>query len=272
MDPPAPRPTSDPPAAPWALLWLGTIAAAAWVPLLLADPHPRAALRTPTSAPLLPTPLTSGAHPLLAAVPVTAGDRLESRGAPANPPGNELLEPQAWITPHADARPADPPRDPGALLPQPIGGALLLGGPLGLESLNEKPMVPAARLEQALRARSPNRLDAVPPLWRPAMQALLQGPDRVLPAEVVRVPAPHLQTPEEYPLVMKADGIAETTVTPPRRSKETLERWARNATLPPSGSAKPLLLVLEPLPPEAPSTEPSASSSAPLAETGNNSE
>ncbi|MBM5816118.1 MAG: hypothetical protein FJ083_05880 [Cyanobacteria bacterium K_Offshore_surface_m2_239] len=257
MAPPSPQPPSDPPATPWALFWLSAIAAAAWVPLLFADQPPRGSIRASSSGPLLPIPLSYSSPPLLAPVPATALENAHPSPVPLVSRSSDLAEPRAWIAASPDSRPAAPPLDPGSLLPQPIRGALLLGGPLGLESLSEKPMVPAARLEQALRARSANRLEAVPPPWRPAMRALLQGADRVLPAEIVRLPAPHLKTPEEYPLVMKADGIAETTVTPPLRSKETLERWARNATLPPSGSAKPLLLVLEPLPTETPTTDPS---------------
>jgi hypothetical protein len=101
------------------------------------------------------------------------------------------------------------------------------------------------------------------------MRALLQGSDQVLPAEVVRLPAPHLKTPEEYPLVMNADGIAETTVKPPHRSKEALERWARKVNLPPRGSAQPLLIVLEPLQAEGPSSDPSAAPPLPQRETSN---
>lgn len=161
---------------------------------------------------------------------------------------DSLRQPKAWaaLTPGiASAERMGSPAQ--ALPPTPISGALLLGGPLGLESLQERAMVPAARLEQALRARSRDRLDTVPARWRPAMRALLHGPEEVLPAEVVRLPAPHLKTPEEYPLVVKADGMAETNVTPPPRSKEMMERWAQHLKASPAGSARPILVVLEPL-------------------------
>ncbi len=268
MDPSSQRPAS-PPAAPWALLWLGAIAAGAWLPLLLVDQQPRGALQANASPPFLPTPLTTRSHPLLAPIPGIASDSGASFGPAPRPRASERFEPRTWIASSPESAPAPSPLDAESLLPRPIQGAVLLGGPLGLDSLNEKPMVPAARLEQALRARSTDRLDAVPPTWRAAMRALLQGPDRVLPAEVVRLPAPHLTTPEEYPLVMKADGVAETTVTPPHRSKQALERWARKATLPPTGSAKPLLLVLEPIPPEPPSANPQSQSYEPLSRINN---
>jgi hypothetical protein len=245
------RPARDQPATVWALLWLGAIGAAAWLPLLLADGEPRGRLpaRFPAaSAPFQPAPLTSRPLPLdppaslVSTGPAARGGSRWAMDVSAPPSDTPVSSPTVVTTAVA----------PAALLPQPARGALLLGGPLGLESLNEKPMVPAARLEQALRASAADRLAAVPPLWRPAMETLLQGPDHVLPAEIVRLPAAHVTTPEHYPLVMKADGIGETTVTPPNRSKDTLERWARKAPLPPNGSAKPLLVVLEPLPPDEP--------------------
>lgn len=126
-------------------------------------------------------------------------------------------------------------------------GSVLLGGPLDLASLNEKPMVPAARIEQALRAKAADRLEALPTQWKPTMRGLLTGPERVLPAEVVRVPAPHLSAPEDYPMVMKSDGVAETPVTPSPSSKATLERWVERQQQMPSGEVKPVLVVLEPL-------------------------
>ena len=166
-----------------------------------------------------------------------------------------LRQPKAWAALPPSGPAADLARVMTPTATSPISGSLLLGGPLGLESLREKPMVPAARLEQVLRERATDRLEAVPPQWRPAMQALLNGPERVLPAEVVRLPAPHLLAPEEYPLVVKSDGIAETTVTPPPRSKATMERWAKNVEASPPGSARPILVVLEPLQADDHSTE-----------------
>jgi len=249
------RPASGQPAAPWALLWLGAFAVTTWAPLFLVERLSQ------------PNRTLDGADPLAGSIP-----------GPPRPPGGPIpSSPQPWIA----AMPAAGIPSPAGLLPlhgveplrQPkawaalppsgaaveiaggtspattakISGSLLLGGPLGLESLRETPMVPAARLEQALRNRAANRLEAVPPQWRPAMQALLNGPERVLPAEVVRLPAAHLKAPEEYPLVVKADGIAETSVTPPPRSKATMERWAQNLKASPPGSARPILVVLEPL-------------------------
>jgi hypothetical protein len=112
-------------------------------------------------------------------------------------------------------------------------------------------MVPAARVEQALRATAADRLSAVPHHWRPTMEALIQtsatGKKEVLPAEVVHLPAPHLQTREEYPLAMKSDGVAETTVTPSAPSRQALERWAERQSPTPEGSVRPVMVVLEPL-------------------------
>jgi len=230
------RPASGQPAAPWALLWLGAFAAATWAPLFLVE-----RLAQPNLTP-------GDAAPVAASIP---GPPLPPVGPlPSRPPlhGVEALrQPKAWAALRPSGTTAEIAGDTAPAATTPISGSLLLGGPLGLESLRETPMVPAARLEQAFRNRAANRLEAVPPQWRPAMQALLSGPERVLPAEVVRLPAPHLKTPEEYPLVVKADGIAETNVTPPPRSKETMERWAQKLQASPPGSARPVLVVLEPM-------------------------
>jgi hypothetical protein len=108
-------------------------------------------------------------------------------------------------------------------------------------------MVPAARIEKALRAQAADRLEAAPRHWRPTLRALVQGQERVQPAEVVRVPAPHLSTPEEYPMAVQPDGIAETPVVPSPRSKETLERWAERQSPDPEGGIRPVVVVLEPM-------------------------
>jgi hypothetical protein len=258
------RNASGQPAAPWALLWLGTFGTITWAPLLLMEKLPQPMRSTGDANPLavavpkqfLPpvSPLPSRPRARLAAMPTE--DRPNPAGSlPLN--GVEgLRQPKAWAVRTTASTTVDLARDATPLVPTtPISGSLLLGGPLGLESLREKPMVPAARVEQALRDSAADRLAVVPPQWRPAMQALLQGPERVLPAEVVRLPAPHLKDPEEYPLVVKSDGIAETTVTPPPRSKATMERWAKNVEASPPGSARPILVVLEPLQADDPSIE-----------------
>lgn len=252
-------PPSHAPAAPWALLWLAAFAGTTWAPLLLAEKLPHRGM-PPNAPPVVAAPIPE--HPPARRAPIPGvsktwigsmppeGRRIPTESLPWQGV-DALRQPKAWaaVTPaNAAAERMASPAHPSPSTP--ISGALLLGGPLGLESLQERAMVPAARLEQALRARSPDRLDGVPPHWRPAMRALLHGPEQVLPAEVVRLPAPHLKTPEEYPLVVKADGLAETTVTPPPRSKETMERWAQHLTASPAGSARPILVVLEPLDPD----------------------
>jgi hypothetical protein len=158
-------------------------------------------------------------------------------------------EPEVLAEPEAAAAAFAPARSRS----EPLPGSLLLGGPLTLASLHEKPMVPAARLEQTLRARSADRLSAVPHHWRPTMESLIQGKDEVMPAEVVRLPAPHLKEPEEYPMAVQADGVAETSVTPSAPSRQALERWAERQSPTPPGTVRPVMLVLEPLAAEPPS-------------------
>jgi len=162
----------------------------------------------------------------------------------------EIAKPKVFAT--AAAPSVATAAAPSAVAPaparqQPLPGSVLLGGPLTLASLHEKPMVPAARIEQALRARSADRLAAVPLHWRPSMESLIQGQQRVLPAEVVHLPAPHLQTPEAYPMAVQSDGVAETAVTPSAPSRQALARWAERQSPTPQGSVRPVIVVLEPL-------------------------
>ena len=142
---------------------------------------------------------------------------------------------------------ATPAFAPAPSRQQPLPGSLLLGGPLTLASLHEKPMVPAARIEQVLRSSSADQLAAVPRHWRPTMAALIQGNNQILPAEVVRIPVPHLQRPEEYPMVVQSDGVAQTAATPSELSRQALERWAERQSPTPNGSVRPVMVVLEPL-------------------------
>lgn len=263
---------SNQPAAPWALLWLGAMAGSAWVPLLLAD-------RLGGTPPIRFHPERSVAS--------TTPTQLPQPGVP-NP-----RDPVSWIAPKPHAGSPDPthslaPQEKGTLgrataLPRetlssaatsaegdervsataPISGSILLGGPLGLDSLQEKPMVPAARLEQTLRARSADRLEVVPPHWRPTMRALLNGSERVLPAKVVRLPASHLSAPEEYPMVLKSDGMVETSKTPPPLSRAKLERWAQRQEGNDEGGDRPVMVVLEPLTPDPqPTAQPMAQEKA----------
>ncbi len=242
-------------AGPWALLWLGAVASGLWLPLVISEAMPWPRQPHPNSKALVAESL--GPPPSIS---------FPTR-SPQTPPF-----PKPWINPSTS-----PPFDGEARRRQPLtmtnlnperyahlhqqnllepasaqdlSGALQLGGPLGLESLKEKAMVPAARLEQLLRARSADRLTAVPSHWRPAMRALLHGQEQVLPAEVVRLPAPHLHRAEEYPMALKPDGVAETIVTPSPRSREALERWAERQAPNPEGSVRPVIVVLEPLGPE----------------------
>jgi len=162
----------------------------------------------------------------------------------------EIAKPKVLTT--AAAPSVAPTGAPSAVAPapgrqQPLPGSVLLGGPLTLASLHEKPMVPAARIEQALRARSTDRLADVPLPWRPSLEVLIQGQQRVLPAEVVHLPAPHLQTPEAYPMAVQSDGVAETAVTPSAPSRQALARWAERQSPTPQGSVRPVIVVLEPL-------------------------
>jgi len=252
-----------------ALLSLGGVTATIWISLLLADSLPwastarapsslRAPSAGPTAAPryqhepmvanLAQAPSPLGARPktlLHSKRPVS------STITPLPPQRLESAKPEALdkrASPQATAKAAEAE----AAAPAPAGqhtlpGSLLLGGPLNLASLQEKPMVPAARIEQALRARSGDRLSAVPPQWRPTMEALIQGQEKVLPTEVVHLPAPHLKKREDCPIAVRSDGVAIPPLTLSELSRQALERWAKRQSLPPPGSVRPVMVVLEPL-------------------------
>lgn len=244
--PPSPSGSRQKPAGPWALLWLGGSAAAAWIPLLLVDalPTPPRVAEPPSAA--ISAPIASAR----ATVPIAPPQA--PAASPAQLPALESRRPSAQgaalALPGIGHRAIGPSAAPGPSTPEPpLRGSLLLGGPLTLASLNEKPMVSAARIERALRAASSNRLEAVPNHWRPTMEALIQGQKQVLPAEVVRVPAPHLKQPEEYPMAVLPDGVAETSVSPSPSSRQTLERWAARQKPPAEGGVRPVIVVLEPL-------------------------
>lgn len=261
------------PSFSWALLWLGSTTAVAWMSLFLGDsfssnsapPRPLTATSIAFSkqaaTPNLPAILNPGIDLTPQFIPKPSSDRFEkmpaNRGAGNLPAASEFLPPEQ--EPSAQTTPG------GIHASGSLPGSVLLGGPLGLESLHEKAMVPAARTEQALRASAADRLSAVPLHWRNTMQSLVKGPDHVLPAEVVRLPAPHVRAAEEYPMVVKPGGMAETVVNPPQSSKESLERWAeRQAAIPP-GSLRPVLVVLEPIEKD-PSTKIPPSAMMPKAE------
>jgi len=87
------------------------------------------------------------------------------------------------------------------------------------------------------------RLTAYPVGPRSALLLFLRGAT----AEVVHLPAPHLQTPEAYPMAVQSDGVAETAVTPSAPSRQALARWAERQSPTPQGSVRPVIVVLEPL-------------------------
>jgi hypothetical protein len=257
-----PRPDAGSP-TPWALLWFGGMAACAWVPLLLSErslPVHSPAHRSHRESAIAGYQATQ-THPFSRKFPILSHQHDDSAGRStlqslaAHNPKERLdgISRQEGPIPH-DAgfhlHPGGAPQpDPSAWLQEISAppGSILLGGPLGLESLQEKAMVPAARTERALRIINADRLSAVPSHWRAAMQTLVKGSHHVLPAEIVRLPSPRITAAEEYPMVVKSDGIAETIVTPSPDSKQDLERWAERQAPVPAGSLRPVMVILEPI-------------------------
>jgi hypothetical protein len=270
-----PRPADSPTAAPWALLWLGGIAAGVWLPLLLIDhlspPLLSGSRLRPTIQPVAPAK-AQGKGSLPGAMvdfgPLALAGAVGGKPGTGPTPASLLLGSRDETPRLLSAIAAEPGQADRAISfsdeTAPASGSLLLGGTLGLESLSEKAMVPAARTEQARRASAADRLQALPLHWRADMLVLLKGgPEHVLPAEVVHLPAPHLSQPEEIPLAVKRGGLADTTVQPSSiQSKQALERWAERQAPIPRGSVRPVVVVLEPIAAAADSADVSAAVSA----------
>jgi hypothetical protein len=197
------------------------------------QPEPLVAARAPAPIGTRPRPLLHKKPPVVA-----------STIAPLPPQRLETSKPEALARPDLPQASATPAAAPGQ---GPLPGSLLLGGPLTLASLQEKPMVPAARIEQALRDSSTERLSSVPSHWRLTMETMIQGQERVLPTEVVHLPAPHLNKPENYPMAVRSDGVAVPPVILSELSRQALERWAKRQSPTPRGSVRPVMVVLEPL-------------------------
>jgi hypothetical protein len=263
-------PASSPirPLGAWGLVWLAGAAAAVWIPLLVADSLPRGS--TARSPAYLVAPAAKHSAGLKHPPPPTAPKvaNVAKTHAPLWAGQITPLAAKRVKIPMAKARPKTTPIPrlvrAVALAPAPalaqkpanasaaarqhsLPGSLLLGGPLTLASLQEKTMVPAARLEQVLGSRSGDRLSTLPRPWQTIMAALLQGNAQVLPLEVVRLPVPHLQAPEQYPMAVRDDGVASTPVTPSELSRQALARWAQRQRPTPKGSVRPVMVVLEPL-------------------------
>ena len=267
----APPSSSSLPSGACVLFWLWGGSAALWIPLLLADAQPWTSTSkapSPFAAPAAgPTAASRPARPLSSAAslppppPQTLVARLGKTPAPLTARPSPRLKsararslasriapiPFQRVKTAKSKTHATPTFAPAPSRLQPLPGSLLLGGPLTLASLHERPMVPAARIEQVLRSSSADQLAAVPRHWRPTMAALIQGNNQILPAEVVRIPVPHLHRPEEYPMVVQSDGVAQTAATASELSRQALERWAERQSPTPKGSVRPVMVVLEPL-------------------------
>lgn len=282
-------PDKTPAAAPWALLWLTGFTGVSWLALIASERFASLPPTTPTAAeppqptdsrrgdvvvtPPQPQPV-QGIDPLSIALgPLDTGlaDPVQPMSS-ATPLPPLAVQTHGWSAPPLPTSQFAEPAAAAALTtgrqrPTPpsashVSGALLLGGPLGLASLNEKAMVPAAMVERARRLASPDRLQALPLHWRADMDALLRQrqSEQVMPAEVVRLPVPHLSRPQEIPLAVRSDG-ADTTVQPASpRSQRAIEHWMERQPAPAQGQVRPLVLVLEPIPAETPVE---ASSTAP---------
>ena len=281
--------------AGWALFWIAVIPLIAWIPLLGLDAYqasllrqeglrpdpmrrPRDAAATPpesTSAAVrdgtrslqhaleLPSDPIPPAFDSAAANSAKATDNSESVSVSASLSAPIRLSPRLISNIH---QPAQPPLvlEQLPIYPRrPPSGALLLG-PLDLSSLNERPMLPAARIERAHQLASPDPLSVVPKAWKQALASSIRSSDRVIPAEIVRLPAPHLSAPEQIPVILRHGARADSPAAPPSaRSLSLLNNWVQRQPGVAKGSVRPVLLELEPLPAGAAPATASAARSRP---------
>lgn len=216
----------------------------------------RTLARTGPAAP----PAGSRARPKarLAAAPATASKRPvvvpKAKRPTASRPGIQVAQRQP--------RPRKRQRQPGAaplapailssIKPKAPSGAMLLGN-LDLSSLAEKPMLTAARLERSRQLAAPDPLSVVPKALKPTFRATIPQGERVIPAEIVRLPAPHLQTTEQFPLLLLPNGrVQGPTTFRSAASQQRVESWLARQPAVASGSVRPVLLKLEPLAPASP--------------------
>jgi hypothetical protein len=122
-------------------------------------------------------------------------------------------------------------------------------GNLDLSDLDEKPMIAAARLERARQISSPDPLSVVPKALKPAFLATIAAGDRVIPAEIVRLPAPHLQASEPIPLVLRPGGrVQGPSAWSSAATRLLVDGWLARQPAVVNGSVRPVVLKLEPLP------------------------
>jgi hypothetical protein len=147
--------------------------------------------------------------------------------------------------------------DPFAGLLPSLRGAEALGGELTLADLKAKPMPVAALAERNRWKRSGDPLAPLPRHWRREMRGALPAEARQVEAEVVRLPAPHLTQPEEVPLAIHDNGDAWSLVEPQSASSRALvERWSSRQSAPSNGSARAVVVTLEPIDPTPPPPPP----------------
>jgi hypothetical protein len=154
--------------------------------------------------------------------------------------------------------------DPFAGLLPSLRGAEALGGELTLDDLKAKPMPVAALAERHRWKRSGDPLAPLPRHWRGEMRRALPAEAGQVEAQVVRLPAPHLTQPEEVPLAIHDNGDAWTLVEPQSApSRALVDQWASRQSVPADGSARAVVVTLEPIDPTPPLSAERDTSSTP---------
>lgn len=132
-----------------------------------------------------------------------------------------------------------------------LKGADALGGEVNLANRQDPPMPAAALAERMAFLRSGDPMRALPRHWRDALRQEAASGVRIMQAEVIRLPAAHLQIAEDIPLAVRDNGEAVTLVpASSAASQQLVETWASRQPRVETGAMKPVLLKLEPLPVE----------------------
>lgn len=110
-------------------------------------------------------------------------------------------------------------------------------------------MITAARLERASQIAAPDPLSVVPKALKSSFLATITEGERVIPAEIVRLPAPHLPTGEQIPVLLRPGGRAQgPSAWSSAATRMLVEGWLARQPAVVNGSVRPVVLKLEPLP------------------------
>jgi len=239
----------------------GTGASASLAPLspLPAGGASLAPLRSPSASGLTTSGLLLGSRPLGRA-PGTMADAFSPAAAAASGSSRGFSGSPVPAAPTGNAALALLPAGPAGASALPLASAgfsraELLGGPIGLDDLQEGAMPPMALAERGRLHLSGDPLAALPEPWREPMRRALsslplpsgQAP-RLNQARHVHVPSSRISRPTEVPLALQSDGSVDILSRPDTDAVlEDIRDWSARQTPPSEGTVAPALVHLHPV-------------------------